>query len=230
MILRTSHFFSLSSSSPIPHQQIIDTQPPQPGPSGSKSSPLAGTSTHTSLIGTQQERRPHLVQRNAANAASRNMTRDANLEIVRKTGSCTKKEQHVFGCEYIYTVVNGPRLTRHCTAGVHLELRDQFIAPLNGKPRWSTKAFALTVREIDHHAVVSSGIFAHEFPDENPRARTKQVLITLEEATEAYMFEVTAASHCLKQQQISCRYTTCLLRWRGTEVMYSWNSPTCAWP
>ena len=43
--------------------------------------------------------------------------------------------------------------------------------------------------------MVSSGIFADEFPDKNPREWTKQGLITLEEATEAYMVEVIAASH-----------------------------------
>jgi len=53
-----------------------------------------------------------------------------------------------------------------------------------------------TVREIEHHNVVSSVIFADEFPDNRPREWTKQALITLEEATEAYMVEVTADFHC----------------------------------
>jgi len=52
------------------------------------------------------------------------------------------------------------------------------------------------VREIEHHDIVSSGIFADEFPDKRPREWTKQALITLEEATEAYMVEVTAQFHC----------------------------------
>jgi len=59
---------------------------------------------------------------------------------------------------------------------------------------------------------------------------TKQVLITLEEPMEVYMIEVIAASHGLKQQPISCRYSTCLLQWQGKEVRYSWNSQICAWP
>jgi len=80
--------------------------------------------------------------------------------------------------------------------GVRRELRNEFIAPRNGKPPWSTKAFVRTVREIEHHDVVSSGIFADEFPDKRPREWTKQALITLEEATEAYMVEVTAKFHC----------------------------------
>jgi len=51
------------------------------------------------------------------------------------------------------------------------------------------------VREIEHHDVVSAGIFADEFPDMRPWEWTKQALITLEEATEAYMVEITAEYH-----------------------------------
>jgi len=80
--------------------------------------------------------------------------------------------------------------------GVRRELRNEFIAARNGKPPWLTKAFVRTVREIEHHDVVSSGIFADEFPDKRPREWTKQALITLEEATEAYIVEVTAQFHC----------------------------------
>jgi hypothetical protein len=58
------------------------------------------------------------------------------------------------------------------------------------------KAFVHTVHEIEHHDVVSSGIFANEFPDKHPREWTKQAVITLEEATEVYMVEVTAEFHC----------------------------------
>ena len=63
------------------------------------------------------------------------------------------------------------------------------------KPQWSTKAFVCTVREIEHHDGVSPGIFADEFPDEHPREWTKQALITLEAATEAYS-RGTAEFHC----------------------------------
>jgi hypothetical protein len=80
--------------------------------------------------------------------------------------------------------------------GVHRELRDEFIAAHNGKPPWSTKALLPTVCEIEHHDVVSSGIFADEFLDTRPLDWTKQAIITLEEATEAYMIEVTAECHC----------------------------------
>ena len=47
------------------------------------------------------------------------------------------------------------------------------------------------VREIEHHDVVSSGIFTDEFPDKHPWEWTRQALITFEKATEAYMVEVT---------------------------------------
>ena len=60
----------------------------------------------------------------------------------------------------------------------------------------STKAFFRTVREMEHHDVISSGIFADEFPDKHSREWTKQALITLEEATEAYMVEVTPEFPC----------------------------------
>jgi len=158
------------------------------------------------------------------------MTQDAHLKMVHKTGSSTNKKQHAVGCEYIHTAVHGCHLTVYHAAGVLRELRDQFIAARNRKPPWSTKAFVCIVCEVEDHNVVSFGIFADEFCDKHSREWTKQALITLEEATEAYMVEVIAESHCLTQQLISCRYSTCLLRWQGKEVMYSWNSLTCAWP
>jgi len=77
--LRTSHFFLLSSSSPIPHQQIMETQPPQPGESRSISSRFAAATSNASLIGTQHERRHQLVHCVAADAATRNITQDGYL-------------------------------------------------------------------------------------------------------------------------------------------------------
>jgi hypothetical protein len=64
------------------------------------------------------------------------------------------------------------------------------------KPPWPTKAFISTVREIKHLDVVSSGILADEFLDKRPHEWMKQGLITFEEATEAYMVEVTAEFPC----------------------------------
>jgi len=64
----------------------------------------------------------------------------------------------------------------------------------------------------------------------SPYSLMKQVVITIEEATKVFMVEVIAASYCLKQQLICCRFSTCLLLWQGKEVVYSWNSPTCSLP
>jgi len=208
---------------------MMNTQPPQPGLSGSKSSRLAGTSSNTLLIGTQQECRKQLVQRDAANAATRNLTKDAHFKIVRKIGSSMNKKQHAVGCKYIHTMVNSRQLTVYHTAGTRWQLRDQCIAGHDGKPPWSTKAAICTVRQIQRHDVISAGIFTDEFPDMHPREGMKQAVFTWEGAMEVYVVEVIAVSHCLKQQRISCRYSTCPLRWHGKKVVYSWNGPTCAW-
>ena len=48
------------------------------------------------------------------------------------------------------------------------------------------------VYEIEHHAVVSSGIFAYKFRHKGPRDWTKQALKTLKEATDSYMVKVIA--------------------------------------
>jgi hypothetical protein len=55
-----------------------------------------------------------------------------------------------------------------------------------------TKAFVCLVREIEHHDVVSSRIFADEFGDKGPREWMKLALKTIEEATESYMVAVIA--------------------------------------
>jgi len=174
----------------------MDTQPSPPGESGSNTGRMAGATSNTEILGTQQERRHKLVHREAANVATKHITQDTYLKILRKTGSSKNKTQHSVGCEYILIEGNGGQLTVQSTDCVCTELRNEFIAARNGKPPSSTKAFVRTVREIDHHDVVSSEIFADEFPDKCPREWTKQTLITLEEATEAYMVEVTAKFHC----------------------------------
>jgi len=48
------------------------------------------------------------------------------------------------------------------------------------------------VHEIEHHDVISTGIFVEGFCDKGPQEWTKQALKTLEEATESYMVEVIA--------------------------------------
>jgi len=69
-------------------------------------------------------------------------------------------------------------------------------AARNGKPPWATKAFVGTVREFKHLDIVSSGIFTVEFHDKHLRGWMKQALTTLKEATEVYIVEVIAKSHC----------------------------------
>jgi hypothetical protein len=64
--------------------------------------------------------------------------------------------------------------------------------PVNRKPPWSRKEFVSMVRLIEHHDVVSSVVFVDEYHYWSPPTCMKQALITLQEATEAYMLEVTA--------------------------------------
>jgi len=180
IFLRTSHFLLLSSSSPMSHQPIMDTPPPQPCGEGSDASRSTGASSNTSLLRTQQEHRHLLVHCKAANVATKNITQDAHFKIVHKTRSSMNTKQHAIGCEYFYTMVNGRQLTVSWTAGVRRERHGQFIAARNRKPPWSTNTFVYIVCETGTHDVVSSGIFAHELRDKHPRERTKQASITLE--------------------------------------------------
>jgi len=95
----------------------------------------------------------------------------------------------------LYIEGDGWQLTIQSTAGVRRELYDQYIAVGNGNPQWSTKAIVSTVREIEHHDAVSSGIFADKFRDKRPQEWTQQALQTLEEATGLYLVDVIAKSH-----------------------------------
>jgi hypothetical protein len=45
------------------------------------------------------------------------------------------------------------------------ELQEQFKQSRKGNPPWSTKAFVRTAREIEHHDVVCSEVFAEEVSD-----------------------------------------------------------------
>jgi len=173
----------------------MDTQPSPPGESGWNTGRLAGATLNMDIFSTQPERRHKLVHRDAANVATKHMRQDAHWNIVRKTGSSKKDKQHAVGCESIHIEVMGGQFTVWSTAGVRWELRNEFIAAPNEKPPSSTKAFVRTVREIEHHDVVSSGMFAVEFPDKHSREWTKQAVITLEDAMEADMVEVTAKFH-----------------------------------
>jgi hypothetical protein len=81
--------------------------------------------------------------------------------------------------------------------GVGRELHDHVFAVSNWNPPWSAKAFERTVREIEHHDVVRSGIVVDDIREKHLREWTKQASITSEEAKEAYLVDVIVASHCL---------------------------------
>jgi hypothetical protein len=75
------------------------TQTPQPGENGIEAGGSRRITPNTSLSGTQQERRHQLVHCKFAKAATKNMTEDAHVEIVRKTESRKNKNQHAIGCK-----------------------------------------------------------------------------------------------------------------------------------
>jgi len=54
---------------------------------------LAGATSNTKILAKQQERRQKLVHRDAANAATKHITQDAHLKIIRKTGSGKNQKQ-----------------------------------------------------------------------------------------------------------------------------------------
>jgi hypothetical protein len=89
---------------------MMDTQPP-PAESGSNTGRLAGAPSNTEILSTQQERKHKLVHRNVANAATKHMTQDAHLIIVRKTDSRRNTKQHAMGCEYIHINAISGQLT-----------------------------------------------------------------------------------------------------------------------
>jgi len=89
----------------------MDTQPPPPGEGGLNTGRLAGATSNTNILGTQQECRHKLVHHDTANAATKHMTQDAHLKIVRRTGSSKNMKQHAVGWEYIHIEAKGGQLT-----------------------------------------------------------------------------------------------------------------------
>jgi len=71
---------------------------------------MMGASFNTPPTETQLQCRHHLAQRDPANAATENMTLDAQLIIVQKSGSSKNTEQHAIGCEYSRTEVDSRQL------------------------------------------------------------------------------------------------------------------------
>jgi hypothetical protein len=89
----------------------MDAQPPPPGESGSNTGRLAGATSNTEILSTQQERRIKFDHRDTADAATKHMTQDAHLNIVRNTGSGRNKKHHAVGCDIIHTNEIGGQLT-----------------------------------------------------------------------------------------------------------------------
>ena len=109
-------------------------QTPQQVEHGIKSSRTTGVSSNTPPPETELQRRHHVAHHDTANATTGDMTLDAQLNIVRKTGSSKNKKQHPIGCKYSGIAVNDRQLLIYHAAGVCPELRDQLLAACNGKP------------------------------------------------------------------------------------------------
>jgi hypothetical protein len=167
-------------------------QTPQLGVIESETSRMTVTSSNAPLAETQHQPRYQLVRRNAAIAATENMTQDAIFKNVRQTGRSNDRKQQTCGCASHKIDIQGGQLTIKFTAGVYRELHDKFIATLNGKPPWSWKALIRTVHTTKHDDIVMAVIFVDGFRDNHLQEWTTQALKTLEEATESYMVEVIA--------------------------------------
>jgi len=164
----------------------------QEGESGTESSRMMGTSSNTPATETQPHHRHHLHYHDAANAATENMNLDGQLKMDSECRSSKDKKLRAIGCEYSRIEVDAGQPLIYHQVGVLRELRDHIIPARDGKPPWSTIAFGRTVHEIEHHDVISSGIFGDKFITKNPREWTTQASTTLEDATEASMVEVLA--------------------------------------
>jgi len=91
-------------------QQAMAPETLPPGTIGAESSRMTGAS-HTEPLGeTQQQCRHQLVHRDAAIVANKNMTQDAHLKKVPKTGIKRNKKQHGIGCESIHICGDGGQL------------------------------------------------------------------------------------------------------------------------
>jgi len=82
-------------------------QTPQQGESGTESTRTTGTSSNMPPTETQLQHQHHLAHRDAANAATKNMTRETQLKTVRTTGSCKNMKQQAIGFKYSRIEVDG---------------------------------------------------------------------------------------------------------------------------
>jgi len=80
------------------------------GAIAAESGRTTGASRNAPLRETKQQCRHQLVHRDAAIVATENMTQDAHLKKVRKTGSSKNKKQHAIGCESIHIRLNERQL------------------------------------------------------------------------------------------------------------------------
>jgi len=94
----------------ILQQQAMAPETLPPSAIEAESSRTTGASRNAPLGKTQQQRRHQLVHRDATIVATENMTQDAHLKKVRKTGSSKNKKQHAIGCESIHICVNDGQL------------------------------------------------------------------------------------------------------------------------
>jgi hypothetical protein len=85
----------------------MDTQSPQPEESESESSRRVGGTFNMYLMRILHKCRQEVVERDTAHVATRNITQDAHLYIVHKTGGSQNKKQHAVGYEYMHIEVNG---------------------------------------------------------------------------------------------------------------------------
>jgi len=83
----------------------------QPGAMEAESCQTTGPSYNVPPSDTQQQCRHQLAHRDAAIVATKNMTHEVHLNILRKPGSGKNKKQHAIGCESIRIDVDDGQAT-----------------------------------------------------------------------------------------------------------------------
>jgi hypothetical protein len=81
------------------------TETLQPGENGTEPGGSIGVTPKMSLSDKQQKHRQQLVHCNAANVATKNITKDSHLKIICKTERSKNINQHTIGCEHINVMV-----------------------------------------------------------------------------------------------------------------------------
>jgi len=123
IFLRTSHFFSLCFSLGLPpsfrYHHLVTSTAANRGCTNTSGSwawnrieQNDGRFCHTPPAETDLQCRHHSAHHDTANAATENITVDAELNIVRKTGSSKNKKQQAIRCEYSQVEVDDRQLRR----------------------------------------------------------------------------------------------------------------------